>query len=231
MRRSRWTGLVAVAGLTLGGVSLAQDAPEPAGGTPGANAVSDAPTGLPIWIGIDASPLASALAHQLRLEAGVGLVVDRVAYNSPAANAGIHEYDVIQKLNGRLIDDPRHFTALFRPHRPGDVVTFTLIREGQPIDVKVTLGEPPASPPATEMPVQPSPSAPPARHHSHGLRLPKINVHIDQRGDLVATDGAGHTLFRQPLDFTIDTPELPFSIHIEPKPGRPEPTPADPQER
>lgn len=232
MQLKHLAGLMAAAGLGLGTVALAQNAGPSNGNGAAPVPAAEQPTGRPVWIGIDASPLAPALAHQLRLTPGVGLVVEHVTYDSPAAKAGIKEYDVIQKVDGRLVDDPAHFASLFANHHPGDTVTFTLIREGQAIQAKVTLGErsnaPVEVPPPPTARVVPPPSA---VHHSRGLRLPKIKVHIDERGDLVATDGSGHTLFRQPLDFTIDTPELPFSIHIEPKPGKPDPGPADSPDR
>ena len=227
MRIKALARLTTAVALSLGSVALAQDAVPSDSHGPTSGSVPAAPApeqqvGRPIWIGIDASPLSAALAHQLRLKPGVGLVVDHVTYDSPAAKAGIREYDVLQKIDDHLIDNPAHFAALFAADRPGDVVRFTLIREGQTIETKVTLGKPADAPAAGNSPARPYAAPAPPAHHSHGLRLPKINVHIDQRGDLVATDGSGRTLFRQPLDFTIDTPELPFSIHIEPKPGRPD---------
>jgi membrane-associated protease RseP (regulator of RpoE activity) len=225
MRLKKFAGLIAAASLAVGGAVRAQQAPAPSAG-PDPNNVVAAPVpdqriGAPIWIGIDASPLSPALAHQLRLKPSVGLMVDRVTYDGPAAKAGIREYDVLLKVDDLLIDDPSHFVPLFAVHRPGDMVTFTLIREGQSIETKVTLGQAKNSPGEPNPSARPNVAPPSPKHHSHGLRLPKINVRIDEHGDLVATDGSGRTLFRQPLDFTIDTPELPFSIHIEPKPAQP----------
>jgi hypothetical protein len=232
MRLNKFSVLGAAASLALGSVLLAQDAPAPSGGNNVAvSPAPDQPTGRPVWIGIDASPLSSALAHQLRLNSGVGLVVDHVTFDSPAAKAGIREYDVLRKVDDHLIDDPSHFVSLFAKHRPGDTVTFTMIREGQTIETRVTLGQPTISPAEGNPRRPPNASPPPPSHHSRGLRIPKIKVHIDERGDLVATDGSGRTLFRQPLDFTIDTPELPFSIHVEAKPGKPDQSSDDPGRR
>lgn len=235
MRLVKLTGFVAAAGLALGSVALAQQSPSADGPAPVDTNQSPretiAPSGRPIWLGIEASPVPPALARQLRLEPGAGLMVDHVDPGSPAEKAGISQYDVIQKLDDHAIANPKAFLSSLRHHQPGNAITLTVIREGQPKDLKVILAENPA-PQATptDVPDRADAPAPAAKHHSRGLRIPRINVRVDH-GDLVATDESGHVLFRQPLDFTLDNDDLPFTVHIRVKPDRlPDARPADPRD-
>jgi hypothetical protein len=235
MRLVKLTGFVAAASLALGSAALAQQSPSAdSAGSPDTHqtpAAATASSGRPIWLGIEASPVSPALARQLRLELGAGLIVDRVDPGSPAEKSGISQYDVIQKLDDHAIADSKAFLSSLRHHQPGDAITLTVIREGQPKDLKVVLAENPAPHAApTDVPDRADEPAPAGKHHSHGLQLPKINVRVDH-GDLVATDESGHVLFRQPLDFTLDNDDLPFTVHIRVKPDRlPDARPAEPRD-
>ncbi len=63
-----------------------------------------------------------------------------VVPNSPADTAGIVEGDIIVAINGDLVADADTAIVKIRTHAPGDVVTFTLERDGEDVDVHVTLG-------------------------------------------------------------------------------------------
>jgi len=63
-----------------------------------------------------------------------------VVAGSPAAEAGIVEGDIIVAIEGDLVADADTAIVKIRTHAPGDVVTFTLERDGQDVDVEVTLG-------------------------------------------------------------------------------------------
>ena len=73
-----------------------------------------------------------------------GIVVRSVAPNSPAAKAGIMKGDIIEKVGDRDAKDFESLMAVLTKHRPGDQLTFHLLREGQQKTVSVTLGERPA---------------------------------------------------------------------------------------
>jgi hypothetical protein len=55
------------------------------------------------WIGIDGTPPDEALRAQLELPAGQGLVVNQVVENSPAAKAGLKQYDVLIACQDQLL--------------------------------------------------------------------------------------------------------------------------------
>ena len=93
------------------------------------------------FLGVSSSPVPPWLCSHLALPRGVGLVVERVEPDSPAAEAGLKEHDVLHKLGDQLLINPEQFATLVRIRKPGDEVTLSVIREGKPIEVKATLIE------------------------------------------------------------------------------------------
>jgi S1-C subfamily serine protease len=90
------------------------------------------------------------LARQLGVDKGA--VILKVIPNTPAAQAGlrgprrdtagnIYLGDIIVAVDGKPIDNPKELTASLEKKRIGDTVTLTVVRDGQRIDINVTLGE------------------------------------------------------------------------------------------
>ncbi len=59
--------------------------------------------------------------------------------SSPAAKAGLKGQDIMIKCDGKEIQNLQDFTYVLRTHKPGDVVEVVVLRDGQPLTVKVTL--------------------------------------------------------------------------------------------
>ena len=59
--------------------------------------------------------------------------------NSPAAKAGLRGMDVLVAFNGKEIRNLTDFTYMLRTHKPGETVHVTVERDGQPLEVEVTL--------------------------------------------------------------------------------------------
>lgn len=93
------------------------------------------------FLGVSTSPPVRALREQLKLPPGTGLMVDFVAPDSPAAAAGVKQFDVITKLNDQVLINAPQLMVLVRTFKPGDEVTLMIIREGQPTTVKAKLVE------------------------------------------------------------------------------------------
>jgi len=96
------------------------------------------------YLGIRPSNLSPDLAKQFKSPDTAGVLVEDVLAGGPADKAGLKNGDVIRKLNGQVVDDPGQFTALITNLNPGTEITLDILREGQPISMKVTLGERPA---------------------------------------------------------------------------------------
>ncbi|MBI2511375.1 MAG: PDZ domain-containing protein [Opitutae bacterium] len=92
------------------------------------------------FLGVETGPLPDALASQLGLADGMGLVVRHVAGDSPAASV-LKEHDVLTKLGDQQLVDSRQFSVLIRAKKPGDEVKLTFFRGGKETTVTAKLGE------------------------------------------------------------------------------------------
>lgn len=69
-----------------------------------------------------------------------GAYVENVLTNSPASNAGIMTGDVIVAVDGEHVDDATELNAIVGSHGAGEQVTFDIIRDGQDVNIGVTIG-------------------------------------------------------------------------------------------
>jgi len=109
-------------------------------------------SGRPLaWLGAyGLEPMDRDVANFLKLSTQSGAVVSEVLEDSPAEKAGMKDHDIILAIDGRPL--PR-----FRPdrvvtdyvereverRRPGDVLSLAVLRGGDRVELKATLGEEP----------------------------------------------------------------------------------------
>ena len=92
------------------------------------------------YLGVQAQPVASRDQQSI---AGQGIVA--VEPGGPAEEAGLEEGDIITAVDGVELDQDNQFINLvIFEHKPGDTVTLTVNRNGESIEVSVTLGTRPA---------------------------------------------------------------------------------------
>lgn len=89
------------------------------------------------FLGIMVTTVTPELRSQLKLQPGVGLVVQSVTADSPAAAAGVEKYDILQQFNDQLLIDGHQFGVLTRLTKPGKEVALKLVRKGEPLTLKV----------------------------------------------------------------------------------------------
>jgi len=104
-------------------------------------------TTLSLWPG---------LAEALDLPVSQGLLVERIATNSPAAQAGIRGGnkivlaglqrliiggDVIVALDGQPVNSPLDISLALNHKKPGDSVTLTVYRASRKMEISVKLGD------------------------------------------------------------------------------------------
>jgi serine protease Do len=82
---------------------------------------------LGVWVG----ELDSNRARELGLKADRGIVVTRVVEGSPAARAGVREWDAIVRFGGQPVGSVEEFRTLLLRARPGDRISFTIQRNGK----------------------------------------------------------------------------------------------------
>ena len=93
------------------------------------------------FLGLVLSPVDESLAAQLGLPPGVGVLVRSVMPDSPAANAGVRNYDVLHYFNDQLLVNEPQLQTLVHQAGIGKEVKLTLLRQGKSEVLTVTLGE------------------------------------------------------------------------------------------
>lgn len=70
-----------------------------------------------------------------------GYKISGVSPDSPAEKAGIKAGDIMIKFGGKEVKNIYDYTAVLGEHKPGQEVDVVLLRDGQEVTVKVTLGK------------------------------------------------------------------------------------------
>src|SRR5436309_8535897 len=112
-------------------------APPHAPGMPGHH--EKAPKVPMTFLGVETSQVPDVVTQQLGLAKGLGLVVDYVEPNSPAAAAGIQQNDILKMLNDQILIEPSQLRKLLQTFPDGTEVTLTILRKGQEQKVTVKL--------------------------------------------------------------------------------------------
>lgn len=92
------------------------------------------------YIGVSLQNLSPELAQQFGVKSDKGAVIAEVTPNQPGAKAGLKQGDVITAIDGKKVEGSDDLTMDVISHEPGTTVTLDVIRNGQPMTVKVTLG-------------------------------------------------------------------------------------------
>jgi len=73
------------------------------------------------------------------VEAADGLTISYVIADSPADTAGLRRGDVVTAVDGTAVEAPQDFRDALDGKNVGDTVTLSISRDGQALDVSVTL--------------------------------------------------------------------------------------------
>ena len=92
-------------------------------------------------VGTQQVQLNDALRQRLGTDQRTAVIVVDVQSDSPAARGGIVIGDVIVALGGTRIGEPTDLRAVLRPHQVGETLVASIVRGGEPRDVRVTVGE------------------------------------------------------------------------------------------
>jgi len=93
------------------------------------------------WLGVSIQPVDENIKNALKLKEAKGALVAEVIANTPAAKAGVIDGDLIVKLNGRDLADPRDLTRSISALSPGEKARLTVLRGGAEKILTVTLGQ------------------------------------------------------------------------------------------
>ena len=112
------------------------------------------------WLGVSIAGLDAGYIEELGLPADTrGALIVTVVEDSPADRAGLRASestaviggielpaggDIITSIENHAISGPNELIAHLTYHnRPGDTITLTVLRDGQPEKIEVTLGKRP----------------------------------------------------------------------------------------
>ncbi|MFN3961214.1 MAG: Do family serine endopeptidase, partial [Parvularculaceae bacterium] len=98
------------------------------------------------WLGVSIQPVDDGIKAALGLKEKKGALVAEVLPGTPAAKAGVEAQDLILKLNGRDIADPRDLTRSISALPPGEKARLTVLRGKAEQTLVVTLGTRDADP-------------------------------------------------------------------------------------
>ena len=93
------------------------------------------------YLGVETSQVPDVVSEQLGLAKGLGLVIEYVEPNSPAASAGIQQNDIIKMLNDQILIEPSQLRKLLQTFSEGTEVTLTILRQGKEQKVTIKLAK------------------------------------------------------------------------------------------
>ncbi len=174
-------GLVSLVGVAVAGGSAAPAAP----------VVQEEPQAERGWLGVRAVNLTGRIAERLEIEYMPGVVIVGVSEDSPAAEAGLQQGDVLAAVDSEPMETVRQVVTTIRGLAPGTVVTLTILRGGDELVVEATLSARPGTQPDSPQQRQRDPL------HSYlrriiGTNLPGNLLHAEF--ELMGGDGQAITI-------------------------------------
>jgi hypothetical protein len=135
---------IAAIALPIAGFAQTPPPPQPPGphGPPGMPGGHEKTPKVPMtFLGVETSQVPNVVSEQLGLTKGLGLVVDYVVPNSPAASAGVQQNDILKMLNDQILMEPTQLRKLLQTFSEGTEVTLTILRKGQEQKITVKLAK------------------------------------------------------------------------------------------
>ncbi len=131
------------------------------------------------WLGVGIQEVGPELAETFGVQEGKGVLVNEVFPGQPAQVNGIIPGDIILTLNGREIGTPKTLARLIASITPDEIARLTVLRDGKPVSIDVTLGR---RDPVTQVAILPEP-APPAPQPSGvlGLDLQPLTLELAEQ--------------------------------------------------
>jgi len=100
-------------------------------------------------LGVSIQPLSAELAQSFGLSGASGVLVASVEKGSAADHAGLVAGDVIQKYNGKQLEDPADLSRMVAATHPGTRVQLQVWRKGAAMELIAVVGELPTEKVAT----------------------------------------------------------------------------------
>ncbi len=90
-------------------------------------------------LGVYIEPIDARRASRLGLPEARGVLIKRLRRGGSAESAGLEAGDVLTSIAGKQIDSPAEVQERISRFRPGDRIDISLIRNGKPLRIRLTL--------------------------------------------------------------------------------------------
>jgi S1-C subfamily serine protease len=92
-------------------------------------------------LGVEFLTLDDKVAEERNLNIAEGALVTQVVPDSPAAQAGLQENDIITAVNSEKVDAEHSLRDRLLAYEPGDSIKLDVIRDGETMELDVTLDQ------------------------------------------------------------------------------------------
>ncbi|MFZ0930078.1 MAG: DegQ family serine endoprotease [Syntrophobacteraceae bacterium] len=92
------------------------------------------------WLGIMIQDITPELAESFKTSATKGVIIADVVTDSPAEKGGLKRGDIVEKLNGKEVENANQLSRSVAAMPPESKATIEVIRDGKPVTVKLTIG-------------------------------------------------------------------------------------------
>ena len=93
------------------------------------------------WIGIQVQDITPAIAQYFEYEGSDGILVAQVMEGSSAEKAGLRQGDILLEMNGQPIGDLFGYNTMLAEYTADDLLSFSILREGESRIVEVRAEE------------------------------------------------------------------------------------------
>ncbi len=125
------------------------------------------------YLGVNIQSVTPEIASSLGLKDGKGAMVAEVVAGGPASKAGFEQGDIVTAIDGQAVDDATSLTTKVAAVPVGQTATFSVSRQGKPMQVKVTIGTRPDERVASNAPAKDGMLAP-SSANAAGLGLSSL---------------------------------------------------------
>jgi S1-C subfamily serine protease len=88
---------------------------------------------------VEIAPLSTLVAEQLGIPGARGVLIQRMRRDSSAYEGGLRPGDVIVRFNGTAVTEGGTLSRLIQDSRIGSTAAVTVIRDGEPVELKIPI--------------------------------------------------------------------------------------------
>ncbi|HXJ81995.1 MAG TPA: trypsin-like peptidase domain-containing protein [Candidatus Methylomirabilis sp.] len=92
------------------------------------------------WLGVSIGEISDEDQVRYNLKEPRGVLIRQVVAGQPADKGGVKANDVVLAVNGAPVEEPRDLQRIIASTPVGQMVTLSVMREGKPTELSVTVG-------------------------------------------------------------------------------------------